>query len=142
MVLIHSTTNEKVNYINYFIDVFSKFAVPMFIFISGYFVYMQKEFIKENFNITREEFRKKMGFEDRTKFYPILEKEFERDFPFLYLNIKQIRRVPIFQKIKNDICLTPVNIFIKNNEILPMKYGKDRNYNEFKEILEDFKNKI
>ena len=99
-------------------------------------------FIKENFNITREEFRKKMGFEDRTKFYPILEKEFERDFPFLYLNIKQIRRVPIFQKIKNDICLTPVNIFIKNNEILPIKYGKDRNYNEFKEILEDFKNKI
>ena len=50
VVLIHSTTNEKVNYINYFIDVFSKFAVPMFIFISGYFVYMQKEFIKENFN--------------------------------------------------------------------------------------------
>ena len=106
------------------------------------FIKQSECFIKENFNITREEFRKKMGFEDRTKFYPILEKEFERDFPFLYLNIKQIRRVPIFQKIKNDICLTPVNIFIKNNEILPIKYDKDRKYNEFKEILEDFKNKI
>jgi len=50
VVLIHSTTNEKTNAINYFIDVFSKFAVPMFIFISGYFVYKQRELIINNFH--------------------------------------------------------------------------------------------
>lgn len=34
----------------------------------------------------------------------------------------------------------PTNLFIKNGEILPIKYGYDRNYNDLKIYLEEFKN--
>jgi len=49
VVFIHSTFNENDNFLNLMIDVFSKFAVPLFIFISGYFVYKQKDLILNNY---------------------------------------------------------------------------------------------
>ena len=61
VVFIHSTTNEKFSNINLFIDIFSKFAVPLFIFISGYFVYRQRELIIKNFDLYILKSLKKIG---------------------------------------------------------------------------------
>lgn len=49
VVLIHSTSYSNLFFPVQFLDIFSKFGVPLFIFISGYFVYKQKDKIENNF---------------------------------------------------------------------------------------------
>ena len=51
VVTIHSTFGENEFFVNHFLDVFSKFGVPMFIFISGYLMYRQKEIVKNQYYI-------------------------------------------------------------------------------------------
>lgn len=99
-----------------------------------------EKFIKENFNKTHEEFNKSMNLEKKINFYPVLANEFKNDFPFLFISVEEMEKMKFFKKIKREFFCMPTNIFIKNGEILPIKYGYDRNYNDFKIYLEEFKN--
>jgi probable poly-beta-1,6-N-acetyl-D-glucosamine export protein len=49
VVIIHSTFAEKHLLLNQLLDVFFKFGVPLFIFISGFFVFKKKKDIEQNF---------------------------------------------------------------------------------------------
>lgn len=98
------------------------------------------EFIKANFKVSTEQFKKNLGFEDRETFFPILEKEFNDFFPFIFIKESEIEKLPFLNPIIDEIFSLPTNLFIKNREILPIKYGSYNTYSEFKKILEEFKN--
>lgn len=49
VVTIHSTVGESYFFINSFLDVISKFCVPLFIFISGYFAFKKRGTIQAQF---------------------------------------------------------------------------------------------
>lgn len=49
VVIIHSAFDGREFYFNQFLGVFFKFCVPLFIFISGYFVYQEREKINNGF---------------------------------------------------------------------------------------------
>lgn len=96
-------------------------------------------FIKENFGVTKEEFDKKIGKQKREDIYPILEKEFENEIRFVYINSNEIKELYFFEEIEKEMFCLPTNVFVKDGKSLQIKHGYDTNYLEFKNILNEFK---
>lgn len=99
-----------------------------------------EDFIKDNFKVSVEQFRQNMKFENRETFFPILEKEFLDFFPFVFIKENEIEKLSFLKPIIDDIFCLPTTLFIKDKNILPIKYGFDKSYIGFKEVLENFKN--
>lgn len=99
-----------------------------------------EKFIKDNLGTTKEELNKNMGYEKREVFFPILEKEFSKDFPLVYITRSEINKLKFLKEIKKEIFCTPIILFVEKGKFLPIKYSSYNTYQETKKILEDFKN--
>lgn len=97
------------------------------------------DFIKANFKVSEEQLKQNLGFENRETFFPILEKEFNDFFPFIFIKEREIEKLPFLKPIINEIFSLPTILFIKSGEIQPIKYGYYNTYSQFKEVLEEFK---
>lgn len=99
-----------------------------------------EKFIKKNFGVSKKDFNKSIGNEPREEFFPILEKEYSKDFPLVYINRSEINKLKFLKEIKKEIFCTPIILFVKKGFFLPIKYSSYNTYQETKKILEDFKN--
>lgn len=97
-----------------------------------------KDFVENEIGVDLQIFKNKLNIENRSVFYPILEKELENKIKFIYLNVNEIENIDFLNNIKDELFCMPTNIFVKNGIIQPIKYGFDQNYKRFKDFLENF----